>query len=64
MGADPMITRSDYVVPFVSNPHSISHVKDDDAHMMSFDDPVLEPSIGERDLLGMLVASLDWRRDR
>ena len=33
---DPMIACSDCVVPFVSYPHSTSHVKDDDSSMMSF----------------------------
>ena len=51
VGVDPMITRSDCVVPFVSDPHSTRHVEDDDARMMSFNSIGSEPSIGERDLL-------------
>ena len=52
LDADPMIAHSNCVVPFVSDPHFTSHIKDDEACMMSFDDPRSEPSIGERDLSG------------
>ena len=52
MGADPMIACFDCVVPFVFDPHSTSHVEDDDPCMMSFDGPETEPSIKERDLSG------------
>ena len=49
-GAYPMISHSDCVVPFVSDPHSTSHVEDDDVCMISFEGLESEPSIGERDL--------------
>ena len=45
---DPMISHYDYVVPFVSNPHSTSHVEDDDARMMGFEGPGSEPFMKER----------------
>ena len=50
--ADPMIARSDCVVPFVSDLPFTSHVEDDDACMMCFDGLGLEPSIWERNLSG------------
>ena len=50
MGAHLMISRSDCVVPFVSDPHFTSHVEDDDARMMSFNSFGSEPSIREIDL--------------
>ena len=49
---DPMIAHSNYVVPFVSDPHSTSRVEDDETCMMSFDDSGSNPSIGGRDLSG------------
>ena len=51
MGVDPIIARSNYVVAFVSDHHSTSHVENDDARMISFDGPRSKPFIGERDLL-------------
>ena len=49
---DPMIARPDYVVPFVPNPHSTSHVEDDDARMMGFEGPRSEPFLEERRSFG------------
>ena len=45
---DPMIARSDCVVLFISDPHSTSHVKDDDACMISFEGLGSEPFMEER----------------
>ena len=50
--ADPMIAHSDCVVPFVSEPHSTSHVEDDDARMMSFKGPESKSFIDERRYFG------------
>ena len=45
-----MISHSDCVVPFAYDLHFTSHVEDDDACMMSFDGPALEPSIEDKEL--------------
>ena len=39
------------MVPFAFDSHSTSHVKNDDAHRMSFKALESKPFMGERDLL-------------
>ena len=52
MIADPTIAHFDCVVPFVSEPHSTSHVEDDDARMMSFDGQESESFMEKRRYFG------------